>query len=85
MRTALHNLTLASKYEFRVTKHVGIAVKKDGPHVDILWMFVDELFEPNPALEARVKEDNPFRRTREEIQPRFQFDSDELRDSIGDP
>lgn len=84
MRTALHNFTLASKYDFKVSKHIGIAINSERRHIDILWMFVDGAFEPNPALESLLRENNPFRRTLEQMQPRYQFDTDALRERTGE-
>jgi len=83
-RNALQNFTLASKHDFRVAKHVGIAIRKAGPHIDIIWAYVDQPWAPNPELDGLLKESNPFRRLLQEYQPRYHFDSDALRAEIGD-
>lgn len=80
---ALETFTRASKHDYCATKHVGVAIKKDGRHLDLVWAFVEGPNAPNPELEAALAADSPFRRTLSGMEPRYRFDSEELHDAIG--
>jgi hypothetical protein len=79
----LETFTRASKHDYGVTKHVGFAIKKEGPYLDLVCAFAEGPNAPNPELDAALAADPPFRRTISEMQPRYNFDSDKLRDAIG--
>jgi hypothetical protein len=83
-RIALQNSCLASKHELKVTKHVGLSIRQVGAFIDIEWMFVSGPLEPNPEIDAMLRDNYPFRPVRGHDMPRYQFDSDELHDAIGE-
>lgn len=81
-RVAIHNYSVASKYEQSLEKHISIAVMKDGASIDIVWMLLAGPNDPNPEAEALLASSYPFRPLREEMMPRYRFDSDELRRAL---
>jgi hypothetical protein len=83
-RIALHNFSIASKYDLRVTRHIGLSAKRSGEYIDLEWMFVEEPWTEDPELDEMLSRDYPFRRTRERMMPRYHFDSDRLRHGIGE-
>lgn len=83
-RIALHNFSLASKYDFRVTHHLSLCAKKSGEHIDIEWMYIEGPFEEDPEMAAWLANDYPFRNARERMMPRYHFDTDGLRLAVGD-
>jgi hypothetical protein len=66
---ALASLCIASKYELRVQKQIGIGMWQTREFVDIEWMFLDNIDVPNPALERRLSRLYPFRRYSEKRLP----------------
>ncbi len=82
-RVALSNYSIASKHEQQLSKHISAAVMKQGSAIDIVWAFQSGPHSPNPEVDKLLKSNYPFRALREGIKPRYQFDSDELRDALG--
>jgi hypothetical protein len=83
-RQALQNFSLASKHELKVTKHVSLSVCKAQQFIDIEWMYVDGPVTPNPEIDALLAQNYPFRKLKEELKPRYEFEASSLRDAIGD-
>lgn len=82
-RNALHNFSLASKYEQKVQKQVGIAVWRSGEYIDIEWLYTDYPNEPNPELDELLRRDSPFRPAKEKHLPRYYFDTEILKRELG--
>ena len=83
-RSALTNFSLASKHELKVAKHVSLSIRKARSYIDIEWMFVDSPLTQNEELDAMLARNYPFRKLKEGLKPRYQFDSDGLRHALGD-
>jgi hypothetical protein len=83
-RIALRNLSLASKHEFGVRRHVSLSVSSDAPDFNIEWMYVDSSVAPNPELDAKIQRDAIFRSTSDKQIPRYLLSTDVLRRVFGD-
>jgi len=66
---ALQSLSMASKHELDLEKQVGIGMWKDTEFVDIDWIFLKGKNSPDPALDERLAQRYPFRRTSERRLP----------------
>jgi hypothetical protein len=66
---ALASLSLASKHELQVEKQVGVGLWRTGEFVEIEWVFIEAANLPNPALDARLQRQYPFRRASEKRLP----------------
>ena len=66
---ALRSLSLASKYELNLERHVGIGMWRNSEFVDIEWVFLNGRNLPDPDLEERLAHNYPFRRTSEQRLP----------------
>ena len=66
---ALRSLSLASKYELGLERHVGIGMWRNSEFVDIEWLFLNGRNLPDPDLEERLAHNYPFRRTSEQRLP----------------
>ena len=66
---ALQSLAMASKHELDLEKQVGIGMWKDSEFVDIDWIFLKGKNPPDPALDQRLAQRYPFRRTSERRLP----------------
>jgi hypothetical protein len=66
---ALQSLSLASKHELDLEKQVGIGMWKDSEFVEIDWIFLKGKNPPDPALDERLAQRYPFRRTSERRLP----------------
>jgi hypothetical protein len=66
---ALQSLSLASKHELDLEKQVGIGMWKDTEFVEIDWIFLKGKNPPDPALDERLAQRYPFRRTSERRLP----------------
>lgn len=73
--TGLTNLTMGAKYLARTSKAVGILVSRDGEYVQIDWCFLDQAWEHEPEIEARLADANPFRAVAEKMIDGFYFES----------
>lgn len=64
--TALHNFTMAHKYNMKATKCVGVVVYKDKTeHYEFFWQYADEVWSFDEELEKLLTDDFPFRKTSE--------------------
>lgn len=64
--TALHNFTMAHKYNMKATKCIGVVVYKDKTeHYEFFWQFANEVWSFDEELEKLLTEDFPFRKTSE--------------------
>ena len=69
---ALYSLSLASKHELGVGRHVGIGMWKDSEFVDIEWIFLEGDNAPDAGLDERLARSYPFRTTSERrVKPIF--------------
>ncbi len=66
---ALRSLSLASKYELDLERHVGIGMWRNSEFVDIEWIFVNGRNLPDPHLDERLARSYPFRRASEQRLP----------------
>ena len=66
---ALQSLAMASKHELDLEKQVGIGMWKNTEFVEIDWIFLKGKNAPDPALDARLAQRYPFRRTSERRLP----------------
>ncbi len=57
----LHNLTMLSKHETRLPRHVGISFAKEGPEWLINWYYLNCVWESDFELDALVKQFDFFR------------------------
>ena len=70
----LRNLTLGSKYEQRLDRHVGVVLCPEGDEFLIDWIFIEFPWRPDPYLAQMLESSNPFLPLREELIPRYHFD-----------
>jgi len=68
----LRNLTLISKYQQRLDRHVGVAIAKEGTDRLLDFCFVDFPWETDAAMEEVVRDQNLFRPLRSELRPRYE-------------
>lgn len=66
---ALRSLSVASKHELDLERHVGIGMWRHSEFVDIEWIFLSGRNLPDPDLEERLAHNYPFRRTSEQRLP----------------
>ncbi len=66
---ALESLANASKHELDLDRQVGIGMWRDGEFVDIEWLFLSGVNEPNPEIDERLAQSYPFRRASERRLP----------------
>ena len=71
--TGLKNLTHAAMYDAKVSKGVGILISKDGDYIQIDWSLLDVPWKPDPEMDARLAESNPFRKAEEKKINSFLF------------
>lgn len=76
---ALRNLSLAAKYDKRTTHQVGVSVARHDSDYMIDWFYASFPWSHDPALEACLRENYPFRPTTEGAVPRYQFSTEGLR------
>lgn len=72
----LENLTLGSKYEQRLERHVGVVMSPDGDELQIDWAYVRSPWRYDPEIEALLKTNNPFLPLRSKLVPRYTFDGE---------
>lgn len=70
----LKNLTLLSKHDTQVTRHVGISFARDSPDVLIDWCLLDYAWEPDPELDELLRRNYPFRPLKVTEFPKYTFD-----------
>ncbi|KAA1267903.1 hypothetical protein FH589_06445 [Leptospira interrogans] len=75
MTQGLLNYCIASKYELKNRKHIGIAISKEGSFIDILWAFIEDENQPNLELDSKLRENYPFREVKETLLNKYFFDS----------
>lgn len=69
----VRNLTYAAMYDAKVGKGVGIQISKDGEYFQIDWSLIESPWEPDPEMEARLANANPFRPASEKRLDSFFF------------
>lgn len=79
LETGLGNLSAGSKYAFRTTKHVGLAVARRDGYIDLLWLYLESPWRHDEEIERLLRESNPFRATSGRSIPRYLFDVATLR------
>ena len=57
----LHNFTSLAKYDFRVTKQVGVSFMKDNGICMVHWCFMEYPWTHDEQMEKLLRENNPFR------------------------
>lgn len=69
----LHSLTQAHKYEQRLSKCVGIAVRWNGNEFDILWSYIESTWKFDSEMERFVNESGLLRSLQSVTVPRYEF------------
>lgn len=73
-RTALLNMTLAHKYEQRVSKCIGVAIgNHDQGWFHAEWCYVNSPWQPDEHMDKLLTENNPFRAVKAAELPRYKF------------
>ncbi len=58
---AVENFAIGHKYELRLGKCIGVLIAKNGDHIEIHWSMVEHAWVEDPAIQAWLDENNPFR------------------------
>ena len=69
----LKKLTHASKYECRVSKHVGAVVSRQGNDHLVEWAYVKGPWQYNEQLETALRDHYPFSPLKAEGRYRYEF------------
>lgn len=70
----LQNFAFAHKYEIKLSKCVGVSIADDVEgYFGAEWLYLEFPWEHHPAMEAALKENNPFRPIREAELPSYAF------------
>lgn len=73
-QVGLTNLTLAHKFDQRLSKCVGVSIADDvKPWFTVLWCYIEFPWEDDPEMELWLKESSPFREVRHVVSPRYSF------------
>jgi len=76
---ALKNLTLAHKYEQKLTKCVGISFVSDGGGFFCIdWCFMEFEWKYSQMIEEKLKNNFPFREVTSELLPTYYFNSNQI-------
>jgi hypothetical protein len=60
-KKGLQNFTLAHKYEMKLSKCIGVSIADDlEGRFGAEWIYMEFPWEHDPAIEAALKENNPF-------------------------
>ncbi|MCD6487099.1 MAG: hypothetical protein J7K35_07220 [Syntrophobacterales bacterium] len=71
----LSNLTLAHKYDQKLSKCVGLSISPDSAEFFYVeWCFIESPWEYDEEIEKMLKESFPFRPVREHYVPTYTFD-----------
>ena len=60
-------------YDAKVSKGIGILISKDGEYIQIDWSLLNVPWKPDPEMDARLAENNPFREAKEKPIKSFRF------------
>lgn len=71
--TGLQNFTGAAKYLAKSAKGIGILISRDGEYFQIDWCLIDQPWQPDPEMEARLSKNTPFRPVSEKSVDGFLF------------
>jgi hypothetical protein len=71
--TGLKNLTYVAMYDAKVSKGVGILISKDGEYIQIDWALLNVPWAPDPEMDVRLAQSNPFREVKEKLIKSFLF------------
>jgi hypothetical protein len=75
-RVGLTNLTLAHKYDQRLSKCVGVSIADDSkPWFSVEWCYVECPWDRDAELEDLMKANNPFRDVKVTTLPGYSFDA----------
>jgi hypothetical protein len=69
----LKNFIELSKYETKLTRHVGVSFAKEGSDYLIDWALLESPWQHDPELEAMLLRDNPFRPLKQVHMERYKF------------
>jgi hypothetical protein len=67
------NFNLAHKYDQKLECCVGVAMAKEGEDLLVIWCVLKFPWEFDAELEAKLKENPPFREVKEQLIPRYHF------------
>lgn len=77
-RVGLVNLTLAHKYDQRLSKCVGVSIADDiKPWFTAEWCYTESPWEKDPEMDQWLKESSPFREVKHMLSPRYTLGSDD--------
>jgi len=77
-RVGLVNLTLAHKYDQRLSKCIGVSIADDvKPWFTVEWCYMESLWEEDRELDQWLKSSNPFREVKHVVSPTYAFDTKE--------
>lgn len=71
--TGLQSLTAAAKYMSEAGRGIGVLVSKDGEFLHLDWCLIAEPWERDPAFDALLALNNPFRDVREQLMDGYYF------------
>jgi hypothetical protein len=75
-QVGLTNLTLAHKYDQRLSKCIGVSIADDTkPWFTAEWCYAEFVWEEDPEMERLLKESNPFREVKQAVSPVYSFDA----------
>ena len=69
----LKNFTAASKYDLKLEKHIGISFCKKDNDVYVDYVYVKFPWRKDQKLERMLKENYPFRKLKEKLVKRYEF------------
>jgi len=73
-RQALKNLAIAHKYDVKMQRCVAATFIYHGnDYYDVDWCFMDFPWEYNPEIEERLSKDFPFRKVKQKLINRYEF------------
>lgn len=77
-QVGLVNLTLAHKYDQRLSKCVGVSIADDvKPWFNAKWCYTEFPWEEDSEMDKLLNEGSPFREVKHVTSPRYSFDTEE--------
>lgn len=73
----LQNLTAASKYDFKLNKHIGISFCKDNGLLIVDYIYIEYQWKFDRQMQEKLKANYPFRPVSEKIINRYAFQDDD--------
>lgn len=77
--TALNILSIAAKYELKMTHQVGISFAATGADLMIDWLYASWPWAQDAAMDSLLRDRSPFRPMRRRKVPRYLFATERLR------